>query len=322
MTALLERRYRRLLRWYPPEHRQVHGEEMIGVLVAGQRPGQDRPSPAQALDLMAGGLRIRLRPGRAFSDQDGWRAALAIFSLTAPLLAVGALALSIWADHYLAHQPGLTIALAWFILYGQAPVAVLVLLRLRRAAAVAAAGQVLAVAALPFLAGYGPQYRPATAILQSCWLAAPSLAELAALLASPGPRRAWSLLRPRHWLALGAATVPATVLMPTLSARFWDGDPVGVGVRILSLEFRSLIGAVAAAALVLLLAGLWLSSAAGHRLAVLYAALTYPYLVWTVLRISGASLSQPAGVLAAAPMAVIGGTIALLVVRSRGTSGA
>ena len=36
-AAALERRYRRLLRCYPPGHRQVHREEMLGVLLATAR---------------------------------------------------------------------------------------------------------------------------------------------------------------------------------------------------------------------------------------------------------------------------------------------
>ena len=42
-AAALERRYRRLLRCYPPGHRQVHQEEMLGVLLATARPGQRAP---------------------------------------------------------------------------------------------------------------------------------------------------------------------------------------------------------------------------------------------------------------------------------------
>ena len=34
MSAELERRYRRLLRCYPPSHSEVHREEMLGVLLA------------------------------------------------------------------------------------------------------------------------------------------------------------------------------------------------------------------------------------------------------------------------------------------------
>ena len=42
-AAVLERRYRRLLRCYPPTHREFHREEMLGVLLAGTRPGQRTP---------------------------------------------------------------------------------------------------------------------------------------------------------------------------------------------------------------------------------------------------------------------------------------
>jgi hypothetical protein len=38
-AAVLERRYRRLLRCYPPTHREFHREEMLGVLLAAARPG-------------------------------------------------------------------------------------------------------------------------------------------------------------------------------------------------------------------------------------------------------------------------------------------
>jgi hypothetical protein len=33
-AATLERWYRRLLAWFPAEHRRVYGEEMVGVLLA------------------------------------------------------------------------------------------------------------------------------------------------------------------------------------------------------------------------------------------------------------------------------------------------
>jgi hypothetical protein len=45
--AALERRYLRLLRCCPPSHREVHREEMLGVLVATARPGQPMPGARQ-----------------------------------------------------------------------------------------------------------------------------------------------------------------------------------------------------------------------------------------------------------------------------------
>jgi hypothetical protein len=58
-AAALERRYRRLLRCYPPGHRQVHREEMLGVLLATARPGQRTPGAGQTVNLVACGLAIR-----------------------------------------------------------------------------------------------------------------------------------------------------------------------------------------------------------------------------------------------------------------------
>jgi len=67
-VTALERRYRRLLRWYPPSHRAAHQEEMLGVLLDAARPGQRRPSVAQTVNLVACGLAIRAR--RALT---GWK---------------------------------------------------------------------------------------------------------------------------------------------------------------------------------------------------------------------------------------------------------
>jgi hypothetical protein len=61
----LERRYRRLLRLLPRQHRAARGEELLGLLLDldGQRT---RPSARQALGLI--GLAIRLRLGRLPAD--------------------------------------------------------------------------------------------------------------------------------------------------------------------------------------------------------------------------------------------------------------
>lgn len=61
----LERRYRRLLRLLPRQHRAARGEELLGLLLDldGERT---RPSPRQALGLI--GLAIRLRLGRLPAD--------------------------------------------------------------------------------------------------------------------------------------------------------------------------------------------------------------------------------------------------------------
>ncbi|MFC7722835.1 hypothetical protein [Nonomuraea recticatena] len=60
MTAL-ERRYRRLLTWYPKDHQARHEEEMLAVLLAASTPGQSSPAWRDAFDLARGGLAIRAR---------------------------------------------------------------------------------------------------------------------------------------------------------------------------------------------------------------------------------------------------------------------
>jgi hypothetical protein len=79
----LERRYRRLLRCYPPGHREVHREEMLGVLLAAARPGQRAPGARQTVNLVACGLAIRARRALAAGP---WQDALAVVSLIVPVL--------------------------------------------------------------------------------------------------------------------------------------------------------------------------------------------------------------------------------------------
>lgn len=59
----LARRYRRWLRWYPQAFRDEYDAEMLGVLLECAREGQGRPTATECMDLMANGLRMRLRAG-------------------------------------------------------------------------------------------------------------------------------------------------------------------------------------------------------------------------------------------------------------------
>jgi hypothetical protein len=63
MTAAagLERRYSRLLAWYPATFRREHEAEMLGVLMDSARDGQQRVGLADAADLIRGALAMRLR---------------------------------------------------------------------------------------------------------------------------------------------------------------------------------------------------------------------------------------------------------------------
>ncbi|MFC6080160.1 hypothetical protein [Sphaerisporangium aureirubrum] len=84
----LEARYRRLLAWYPRDHRATHEEEMIGVLLAGAHPGQGRPGVRDALDLLHGGLRLRARRAFGRGRSGPWQDALAVTGAIGLLLAL------------------------------------------------------------------------------------------------------------------------------------------------------------------------------------------------------------------------------------------
>ncbi len=59
--ADLERRYSRLLAWYPAAFRREHEAEMLGVLMDSACDGQQRVGLADAADLIRGALTMRLR---------------------------------------------------------------------------------------------------------------------------------------------------------------------------------------------------------------------------------------------------------------------
>jgi hypothetical protein len=61
MSAVLRRRYRRLLLAYPRAYRRRHGPEILTTLMEAAGPGRERPTAAEARDVVAGGLRQRFR---------------------------------------------------------------------------------------------------------------------------------------------------------------------------------------------------------------------------------------------------------------------
>jgi hypothetical protein len=56
----LERRYRRLLAFYPQAFRHEHEQEMLSVLLDGAAEGQRRPSLDEAIDLVNNAIFMRM----------------------------------------------------------------------------------------------------------------------------------------------------------------------------------------------------------------------------------------------------------------------
>ncbi|MGA2265277.1 MAG: hypothetical protein ABSH10_02470 [Phycisphaerae bacterium] len=59
-STQLERRYLRLLAFYPKAFRCEHEQEMLSVLIAGAAEGQRRPSLDEAVDLVGNAILMRL----------------------------------------------------------------------------------------------------------------------------------------------------------------------------------------------------------------------------------------------------------------------
>ena len=83
----LERRYQRLLLAYPRAYRAERGAEIVGTYLDFAGPGRRWPSPGDAADLLAGGLRQRLRANGADGAVDGLRVAASLALSTGAALA-------------------------------------------------------------------------------------------------------------------------------------------------------------------------------------------------------------------------------------------
>lgn len=222
-SPALERRYRRLLTWYPAAHRGTYGEEMIGVLLASTPADQDRPSKADALDLIGGGLRTRLRQLRNGEGNPAWRDALAVFSVVAPIVLLGWLTAGYLAEIEWESR------LRWSFLrsglasrYGHALLTVLIaaavvvaalaicpaLTRRRRTVPTAVIAVVAGAAAV---IGLVQVYRVFGVNDDefTLYLSATAAMEVLALVASPGPARGWQLLSRRGLIVLAAISVVA-----------------------------------------------------------------------------------------------------------------
>jgi hypothetical protein len=207
----LERRYRRLLSWYPRDHREHHGDEMLGVLLpgAGERT---RPSRRETTDLLRGAARIHLRrvvgADGGLRHRDVW----AIVSLLGPVMMLpgGVRVLEQLADWF---QIGLLVVTPEVPVWGiWAAVAVLSLTRMRRTAAIGAwlgtAGFVAAASVERFFWGV---------FLESAAWFLFGVVVAAALTWSPGPARGWELVGGRR-VAVLVGAVGVSVLLVMKSA--------------------------------------------------------------------------------------------------------
>ena len=241
MNATLEDRYRRMLAMYPAEHRRKHQDEMLGVLMTGARAGQHRPGLADTANLIWGALLIRLRPARPGTAWPLWRDALAVVSVLLPLAVLANVSASTTtllapgpeprASFAMFLQSMLVSAGAWVLLTA------LVLLRLRRVAILATAGlliwYLIATAGAPYWVGIDPGVLLITVVLGL---------ELAALLATAGPRQGMPLMTWRYYAL--AVLVPAAVAC--VLNWVWLPHPLLANLTVITLVAITLAGMMVA----------------------------------------------------------------------------
>jgi hypothetical protein len=224
----LERRYRRLLALYPRQHRRDHADEMVGVLLAsafdsGELGATRLGHLADVVDLVAGAFRIRARnavkrarrPGwlRGAVRDERWSDALAMVSVVAPLLLLVAMLAQFnipqAAASTVTGQPywpltGAYYVPDWPLTVGAPFVVALAFCRLRRLAGLAALATAFSQLFLLPAQSIASYASPALAF--SVLLA---LTAAAGLMLSPGPARAFTLLR---WWGVATIGVVALIL--------------------------------------------------------------------------------------------------------------
>ncbi len=285
----LERRYRRLLAWYPAAFRRDREEEILAVLLASSPDGQRRPRLAESFDLIRSAIGIRAR--RIGSWLAGQRPAegLAVFTVTAPVMLLLATILEIAVPYRLGSAAaGVRPIVARF--FGAQPeIGGLHLLSSPQFVIALACQVVIAI-----LVVAGQRWLAVAAITGTagCWIAnvyqVPDLLQVlsasvfllagAALIASPGPRRGRQLLTWRHGIVLAlclAAIAVSTLLYDTASpvTRFLADSPHGSAVYLA-------VSAALAAVAVALAASFRLNSYFLLFLAVMF----YPYVLQLVPR--------------------------------------
>jgi hypothetical protein len=224
--SALERRYRRLLAWYPAAFRREREEEILAVLLASAPDGQRRPRLAESFDLIRSAIGIRARRIGSWLTGQQQAEGLAVFSVIAPVMLLLATILEIAVPYRLgsaaagvrplvAHFLGARPEIGGLHLLSSAPFVIALACQAVIAGLVLAGQRWLALAAIAGTAG--------------CWIAnvyqVPDLLQVlsasvfllagAALIASPGPRRGRQLLTWRHGivLALCLAAIGVSTLM-------------------------------------------------------------------------------------------------------------
>jgi hypothetical protein len=305
---LLERRYRRLLAWYPAAYRAANAEEMLGVALAAAPPGRRWPSLGESASLVLSGVRLRLRLTLTGLRGDAWQGAAALVALIGPVLiatihaesVTGALASGLTGFRERPSVSAMVLTAGWSL------VAVAAWLRWRRTAAVGASLGAIGEAA--HLAVVYPSGPPSAGVSWQLVLA--GVTALAALTlvarpeASPRPLTRWALTA-----VLAAALVLAAFPIVEGATTTVMIYPDGAGTAsspLFGIDGLLKIGLLTMLALAVLVAVLRSGPAARRRVMVLAAP------VAAVAALAGRTPGAPWPALVVAPAVALAGGLVML----------
>jgi hypothetical protein len=242
VPAVLERRYRRLLIAYPHDYRIQRGDEIVATLLDLAPPTRRTPSLADAIDLLASGMRRRLRTGSI----DGLEAGLALAAPFALAIAAGISAYAWWrvepvADSVYIGGPAL---LGEFRTLGPLAYAAWLLAAVARSILKPAAGRVVIGGAIaitllvPVLAPLTTVDRPPLWVLMALSVfGGLALAGTSVAVGAPGPSTDERLAVPAGAVAVAVTASAAVLLWP----------PTGVGYGYYYQPTIARVGVVVAA---------------------------------------------------------------------------
>jgi hypothetical protein len=221
----LEHRYRRLLAWYPRDHRAAYEDEMVGVLLASAEPDQTKPGLGERADLYWGGLKLHTRRAFGRASAPAWRDALAV------AVVVGTLAVLVRSltNTAVAVASGYWTAGHFVNLLLIVTVVAGVLGNWRRLAAPAAwllwLNQI-------FWIGWDNVASPGPAVIEGWMLLVLSAA--VTLTVTREPRRGLRLVGPLPMLSLAVLITAVTLWDTSLSWLGWGPDPIFQALPILA----------------------------------------------------------------------------------------
>jgi hypothetical protein len=226
----LERRYRRLLTWYPAAYRAANADDMLGVALARSASGRRWPDPGEAVNLIVSGAGERLAGVLRRPDH---RDTAAVLAVAGPLL-LAASAVRTMASPFLFTpaipifvEPQQTLVAALSFAAWWTMVALAGMLRWRRVAATAGclglAGQVvMLVLAVSGFTG---------ALMVAYWQVVVALVTAGSALGSLRSQD-----RPLSWRAVTALAAAAAILAgwPAVEVSFVTYTPVGANSGMIS----------------------------------------------------------------------------------------